>query len=88
MVKPAEVREVWNHSRFHAALMIYTAVMVPATDFLIGVLSALAIYGVTYRWFDMPQEAEPALEPSFAPQRRAADRTQVADNRHAERRAS
>ena len=47
MVKPAEVREVWNHNRFHAGLMVYTAVMVPVTDFLIGVLSALVIYGVT-----------------------------------------
>ena len=55
MVKPAEVREVWNHNRFHAVLMIYTAVMVPVTDFLIGVLSALALYGVLYRFFDTPR---------------------------------
>ena len=54
-------------------LMIYTAVMVPATDFLIGVLSALVIYGVTYRWFDMPAEAEPALEPDLV--RSGAPRT-------------
>lgn len=54
MVKPAEVREVWRHNRFHAGLMVYTAVMVPITDFLIGVLSALALYGVLHRFFDMP----------------------------------
>jgi sulfate permease, SulP family len=52
MVKPAEVREVWNQNRFHAGLMVYTAVMVPATDFLIGVLSALMLYGVLYRFLD------------------------------------
>jgi nucleotide-binding universal stress UspA family protein len=33
MVKPAEVREVWRHNNLHAFLMIYTAVMVPLTDF-------------------------------------------------------
>jgi SulP family sulfate permease len=61
MVKPAEVREVWNHNRFHALLMLYTAVMVPVTDFLIGVLSALALYGVLHRWFDTPVLTQPHL---------------------------
>ena len=56
MVKPSEVREVWNHNWFHAGLMIFTAVMVPATDFLIGVLSALVLYGVSYRWLDTPRQ--------------------------------
>ena len=44
MVKPAEVKEVWHHSRFHAGLMVYTAVMVAVTDFLVGVMSALVIW--------------------------------------------
>jgi MFS superfamily sulfate permease-like transporter len=52
MVKPAEVREVWRHNRFHAGLMAYTAVMVPVTDFLVGVLSALVLYGVLHRFLD------------------------------------
>jgi sulfate permease, SulP family len=56
MVKPAEVREVWHHNWFHAGLMVYTAVMVPLTDFLIGVLSALALYGLLHRWLDTPHE--------------------------------
>ena len=70
MVKPAEVREVWNHNRFHAVLMVYTAVMVPVTDFLIGVLSALVLYGVLYRWLDTPManartlRSGPAGEPA------------------------
>jgi sulfate permease, SulP family len=46
MVKPAEVREVLKHDRFHIALMLYTAVMVVLTDFLVGVLSAIVIYGL------------------------------------------
>ena len=49
MVKPAEVREVWQHSRFDAALMIYTAAMVALTDFLVGVMSALVIWVVVGR---------------------------------------
>jgi MFS superfamily sulfate permease-like transporter len=54
MVKPAEVKEVWHHSRFHAGLMVYTAVMVAVTDFLIGVMSALVIWGVLYRFLERP----------------------------------
>lgn len=52
MVKPAEIKEVWKHSRFHAGLMVYTAVMVPLTDFLTGVLSALILYGVLAPFLD------------------------------------
>jgi SulP family sulfate permease len=57
MVKPAEVKQVFAHNRFHIALMFYTAVMVIVTDFLTGVLSAVIIYGVLYRFFDKPVEA-------------------------------
>jgi MFS superfamily sulfate permease-like transporter len=69
MVKPAEVREVWRHSRFHAGLMVYTAVMVAMTDFLIGVLSALALYGVLYRFLDRspPAEGHTSSKPHRAP---------------------
>jgi len=52
MVKPAEIREIWRHSRFHACLMIYTACMVPLTDFLVAVLSALILYAILFRFFD------------------------------------
>lgn len=49
MIKPAEIREVWKAGRLDAGLMVYTAVMVPVTDFLTGVLSALALYALL-RW--------------------------------------
>jgi SulP family sulfate permease len=52
MVKPQEIREVWRHNWFHASLMIYTAAMVPLTDFLTGVLSALILYGLGVKFFD------------------------------------
>lgn len=54
MIKASEIKEVLLHNRFHAALMIYTAVMVPATDFLTGVLTALVIYFGTRPFFDKP----------------------------------
>lgn len=78
MVKPAEVKQVLAHSRFHIALMCYTAVMVIVTDFLVGVLSALVIYGVLYRFLDKPvvhkldQAAEDSTEESAAEQRMAS----------------
>lgn len=46
MVKPAEIREVWHHGKFHALIMVFTAVMVPLTDFLTGVLSAMILYAI------------------------------------------
>ena len=58
MVKPAEVREVLTQNRFHVFLMAYTAVMVVVTDFLIGVVSALAIYLVLFKFLDRPQPQE------------------------------
>ena len=61
MVKKAEILEVWRGAgRFHAALMLYTAVMVPATDFLTAVLTALGIYVVFGRFFD--KKSEPAQQ--------------------------
>jgi len=62
MIKPKEIREVWAMGRPHGLLMIYTAVMVPMTDFLSGVLSALVIYAVFYRYF-RPAVTAPATEP-------------------------
>jgi MFS superfamily sulfate permease-like transporter len=67
MVKPAEVKEVLASNRFQIFLMGYTAIMVAVTDFLTGVISALAIWIVLGRWLDTrqrdkvsPQEKEPA----------------------------
>jgi SulP family sulfate permease len=44
MIKISEIREVRNHGKFELVMMLYTAVMVPVTDFLTGVLSALVLY--------------------------------------------
>jgi MFS superfamily sulfate permease-like transporter len=59
MIKPAEISHVWQADRAHGLLMAYTAVMVPATDFLTGVLSALVIYFVFRRSFgELPEPAQ------------------------------
>jgi MFS superfamily sulfate permease-like transporter len=57
MVKGEEIKEVMAHNRFHVALMIFTAIMVPATDFLVGVLSALVLYAVLHKFLDKPAPA-------------------------------
>jgi SulP family sulfate permease len=63
MVKVSEIKHVWSASRAHGVLMAYTAVMVPLTDFLTGVLSALVIYAIFRKKFaDLP-------EPGAAPKR-------------------
>ena len=63
MIKVGEIRHVWASSRFHAGLMIYTAVMVPLTDFLTGVLSALILYAILQRFFESPvSSVEPERE--------------------------
>lgn len=44
MIKPSEIKEIKKLGKFEFATMVYTAVMVPLTDFLTGVLTALIIY--------------------------------------------
>jgi MFS superfamily sulfate permease-like transporter len=57
MVKPSEIRHIIHVSKPHAALMVYTAVMVPVTDFLTGVLSALIIFLIFRKKFgELPME--------------------------------
>lgn len=46
MIKPSEIKEIKSLGKFEFGMMVYTAIMVPLTDFLTGVLSALIIYFV------------------------------------------
>lgn len=46
MIKLPEIKEIKHQGPFEFAIMLYTAIMVPVTDFLTGVLSALIIYFV------------------------------------------
>jgi len=58
MVSVDEIKEVMLLNNFHIFLMLWTACLVPTTDFLTGVLSALVIYVVGRRWLDDDYEAE------------------------------
>lgn len=51
MIKPSEIKETKHEGKFEFSMMLYTAVMVPLTDFLTGVLSALIIYFIVKKFF-------------------------------------
>ena len=57
MVKKKEVMDIMQMSRFHIALMIYTAVMVPALGFMPAVVSAILIYAIGYQWLSRREKA-------------------------------
>jgi hypothetical protein len=42
--------------------MVYTAVMVVLTDFLIGVLSAIVLYALLHKFFDRHRTQDPEME--------------------------
>lgn len=52
MIKPKEIKEIKHLGKFEFSMMLYTAVMVPLTDFLTGVLSALIIYFIVKKFFE------------------------------------
>jgi SulP family sulfate permease len=63
MVKPAEVIQVLAHNRFHIGLMAFTAVLVIVKDFLTGVLAAIILYMLLYKFFDRPAMSRNATIP-------------------------
>jgi sulfate permease, SulP family len=58
MAKKKEIKEVFEMSKFHIALMFYTAIMVPVTGFMTAVVSAIVIYMIAYRWLDKKERKE------------------------------
>ena len=53
--------------------MVYTAIMVPLTDFLAGVLSALILYAVLFKFFDKPPVAHAPQTPEASQQSASPD---------------
>jgi SulP family sulfate permease len=51
MIKVSEIKEIRHLGKFEFSMMVYTALMVPLTDFLTGVLSALVIYFIVRKVF-------------------------------------
>jgi SulP family sulfate permease len=64
MIKPAEIKEIKAHGKFEFAMMVYTAVMVPLTDFLTGVMSAMVIYFVVKMAFKRRRQQSKSVQPS------------------------
>lgn len=61
MIKPSEIKEIKHLGKFEFFMMMYTAVMVPLTDFLTGVLSALIIYFTMSYFFKRKTKVAPAI---------------------------
>ncbi len=64
MIKTQEIREIRATGAMNTAVMVFTAVMVPATDFLSGVPAALALHFVLTKVF--AARAVPAIASSPA----------------------
>jgi MFS superfamily sulfate permease-like transporter len=62
MIKFSEIKLVWNEGAAAGLVMIFTAVMVVVTDFLIGVLAGLALYFILIKLF--PQTRDSFKPPS------------------------
>jgi sulfate permease, SulP family len=61
MIKPAEIKEIKQHGKFEFSMMLYTAFMVPITDFLTGVLSALIIYFLVTKFYNKKRDKASVL---------------------------
>jgi SulP family sulfate permease len=61
MIKPSEIKEIKHLGKFEFSMMMYTAVMVPLTDFLTGVLSALIIYFTVSYFFKRKTKVSSAI---------------------------
>lgn len=64
MIKVSEIKDVKQQGKFEFSMMVYTAVMVPLTDFLTGVLSALVIYFVVKAVFKRRRQPSKSVQPS------------------------
>lgn len=63
MIKVSEIKDVKQQGKFEFSMMVYTAVMVPLTDFLTGVLSALVIYFVVKAVFKRRRQPSKSVQP-------------------------
>jgi sulfate permease, SulP family len=64
MVKAREIKEVLAMNKYHVALMVYTAVMVPATGFMTAVVSAIVIYAVLNRFINKKSAVQLPMDDS------------------------
>lgn len=72
MIKWREIREIIALGKVEAFFMVFTAVMVPMTDFLTGVSAALVLYGVVtqaVKWLPAGEPVETAQHGQHVPER-------------------
>ncbi len=62
MIKWREIHEIMLQGRFQTLIMAFTAVMVPMTNFLTGVATAMVLYWILSWFVDTRSEAAPAPE--------------------------
>lgn len=62
MIKRKEIREVVDTGNFEMWMMLYTAIMVPLTDFLTGVLSAMILYFIISKIFPGLKNRKPVKD--------------------------
>ena len=65
MVKWTEIKEVLGQTKFHIALMVYTAVMVPLNGFMTAVVSAIVIYFLATKFLNK-SHTHPPDQPHFS----------------------
>ena len=59
-----DFKQVLGMNKYHVALMLYTAVMVPATGFMTAVVSAIVIYAISYRFINKKPAVQLAMDDS------------------------
>jgi MFS superfamily sulfate permease-like transporter len=65
MVKVKEIKDILKQSRFHIALMLYTACMVPVVGFMWAVVSAITIFAILGTWLNKVDKPVTATTGSF-----------------------
>jgi sulfate permease, SulP family len=60
MVKKQEIKDIISKGWFHIGLMIFTAIMVPLFGFMYGVLSAIILYVLVFKF--IPGEKTPKVD--------------------------
>lgn len=56
MIKFFEIKQIKQESKFEFTIMLFTAIMIPFTDFLTGVLSAIILYYLVKFFYKKPKK--------------------------------
>ena len=62
MIKIKEVKGILTLNKFHIAIMVYTAIMVPVVGFMWAVVSAIVIYALLNPWLGKTEKRMAGLD--------------------------